>query len=84
MLIEQQDGTEYPRQLRLGEAHEAVEHIFERGARRDHFQYLRLPVSKGVRLLAGGDVVGDADQTEDIVLNIAQRHLRRRKPFAGA
>ncbi len=84
VLVEQQDGTEYPRQLGFHEAHEAVEHVLERSTHRDHFEDLRLPVSKDVRLLAGSDVVGDADQAKNLILNVAQRHLGRREPLAGA
>jgi len=82
--VEQQNGAEYSGQLRLDEAHEAIQHILEPRVRRDHFQNLRLPVAQDVRLSARGDVPGDAHQTDDLVVIVAQRHFGRRKPLLDA
>ena len=38
VILEQQDGAEYPRQLRLDEAHEMLEHLLQRCAHRDHLE----------------------------------------------
>ena len=75
ILVKQQDGTEYAGQLGFDEAHEAVEHLAQRGAQGDHFQDLRLPVAQDLGLLAFGNVAGDADKAEDFIVLIAQRHL---------
>src|SRR5271165_686910 len=42
VLIEEQDRAAHARELRFDQAHEAIEHLGERRARRDHFENLRL------------------------------------------
>ena len=61
-----------------------LEHVVERGAHRDHFEDLRLPVAQGVRQLALGDVARDSGHAEDLVALVAQRHFRRRYPLLHA
>ena len=84
VVVEQQDGAEDPGQLGFDETNEMLEHILQRGAHRDHFEDLRLPVAQGVGELALGDVAGDAGHAEDFVALVAQRHLRRRYPRLAA
>ena len=84
VLVEQENGAEYSRQLRLDEMHEFGEHLAERCARGNHLENAGLAVAQVVFLLAPGDVLRDADKATDIAVVVAQGNLRRRKPLSPA
>ena len=77
VLVEQHHGTKDPHQLGFDQTHQLLENISQRSAGRDHLEDEGLPVAQAVRMLARGDVSGNADQAEDLVLLVAQRHFRR-------
>ena len=80
VLVEQQDRAEHAGELRFDEAHEAIEHLRERRARRDHFEDLRLAVAQRLRHFARGDVARNADEADDFAAVVPERHLCRGNP----
>ena len=56
VIVEEEDGTVYTCQLGVDEIHQTIEHLLKRGAHRDHFEDLCLPIAQGVCKLARGNV----------------------------
>lgn len=83
-LVEQEHRSKYRVELGFDQQHQLIKNVLQRRARRDHFQNVSLPVAEDVGPLAGGDIVGDAEQAESLAVRIAKGNLCRGHPFAGA
>ena len=56
---------------------ETLKHVSKRGAHRNHFEDVRLPVAQGVRQLALGNIVRNSGHADRFRRVVAQGRFRR-------
>ncbi len=56
VVVEEQDGAKHPCELRLHNAHQVLQYLFQRSITRHHLQDMTLSVAQSLSPLAFGDV----------------------------